>query len=665
MRAAIVLATLLTALAVCQDHDYWVDRVWGELQQAVTCATCEILLGTLKAVAHQGPDVLRAVLTEVCTQAKIADADVCQGTTAAQAPSVFYILEQLQIGSVTSRMMCASLGRLCPWPEIDFNLTLPPEPSSKPITRSVNHLTGRGNRTVRVAHLSDTHVDRFYTPGASYLCSKPMCCRPYTAGDAPNGTLFACGDWGNPRCDPPIRLLRDSLLPVLQGLQPPLAFSLFSGDVVSHDFWLTSRASVEADYNTTYTALQTLNRQGPVYLALGNHDTSPINIYPVSPTQPSSLTPQWAYDLFAVWSNRLSLQPRPPSPSPVPVPQPKNHGNYSILHHQTNSRQPSPPLRIITLNSLLYYRLNTLIYTTPPTPDPLSQFEWLTTELHQAELHHQRVWLLTHVPPGNSHILPCYARALNQIIVRFRATIAAIFSGHRHLDLFQVYYRPLPPNHTTTTTTSSSRTSSSSNRNSSTREAIGINYITPSLTSEHGRPAFRLYDVDPTTWTVVDYTVYVAEYDFRTAPSAQLFHGDSAEDTEADAYHQEGRGRGGALTWRKYYSAREVYGTDMEEEEEGADGNLPPLAPGFWDDLTVRMAGNETLFEEWWKRRTRGDWGKPCRGVCRRREICYLRGGPDGREGEGWEGCPGSSVTMGGVVDEGSCKFSGYGSIPK
>ncbi|PYI20978.1 hypothetical protein BO99DRAFT_411333 [Aspergillus violaceofuscus CBS 115571] len=326
MKAAIILATLLTALAVCQDHDYWVDRVWGELQQAVTCATCEILLGTLKTVAHQGPDVLRAVLTEVCTQAKIADADVCQGTTAAQAPSVFYILEQLQIGSATT-------------------------------------------------------------------------------GNAPNGTLFACGDWGNPRCDPPIRLLTDSLLPVLQGLQPPLAFSLFTGDVVPHGFWLTSRASVEADYNTTYTALQTLNRQGPVYLALGNHDTSPINIYPVSPTQPSSFNPQWAYDLFGFWSNRLSLQPRPPSPSPspsppVPVPQPKNHGNYSILHHH-HHQTDTPTLKIITLNSLLYYRLNTLIYTTPPTPDPVSQFEWLTTELHQAEIHHQRVWLLTHVPPGD------------------------------------------------------------------------------------------------------------------------------------------------------------------------------------------------------------------------------------------------------------------------
>ncbi|RAK72122.1 uncharacterized protein BO72DRAFT_501323, partial [Aspergillus fijiensis CBS 313.89] len=316
MNTAIILVTLLTALAVCQDHDYWVDRVWGELQQAVTCATCEILLGTLKAVAHQGPDVLRAVLEEVCTQAKIADADVCQGTAAAQAPSVFYILEQLQIGSVTSRLMCASLGRLCPWPEIDFNLTLPPEPSSQPITRSVNDNTRDGeNRTVRVVHLSDTHVDRFYTAGASYACSKPMCCRPYTAADAPNSTLFPCGDWGgNPRCDPPIRLLTDSLLPVLQGLQPPLAFTLFTGDVVPHDFWLTSRASVEADYNTTYTALQPLTRQGPVYLAIGNHDTSPINIYPVSSTPSSNLTPQWAYDLFAYWSNRLSLQPSLPSP---------------------------------------------------------------------------------------------------------------------------------------------------------------------------------------------------------------------------------------------------------------------------------------------------------------------------------------------------------------
>ncbi|OJK02533.1 hypothetical protein ASPACDRAFT_76927 [Aspergillus aculeatus ATCC 16872] len=87
-----------------------------------------------------------------------------------------------------------------------------------------------------------------------------MCCQPFTADDAPNSTLFPCSDWGNPRCDPPIRLLTDSLLSVLQGLQPPLAFALSTGDVVPHDFWLTSRAPDEADYNTTYTALQTLTR---------------------------------------------------------------------------------------------------------------------------------------------------------------------------------------------------------------------------------------------------------------------------------------------------------------------------------------------------------------------------------------------------------------------
>ncbi|RAK72392.1 uncharacterized protein BO72DRAFT_531992 [Aspergillus fijiensis CBS 313.89] len=206
-------------------------------------------------------------------------------------------------------------------------------------------------------------------------------------------------------------------------------------------------------------------------------------------------------------------------------------------------------------------------------------------------------------------MLPCYAHALNRIIERFRATIAAIFSGHRHLDLFQVYYRPLSPNNASTMR-------SSRMIHNTSREAVAINYITPSLTSERGRPAFRIYDVDPATWAVVDYTVYVADYE-PWRPGLPP-HGAAK------------------LTWKKYYSAREAYGTRTEE-----DG----LSPAFWDELTVRMAGNETLFEEWWARRTRGSWVTPCRGVCRRREICYMRGGPDEGEGEGWEGCPGSVLT--------------------
>ncbi|RAL16495.1 uncharacterized protein BO97DRAFT_440260 [Aspergillus homomorphus CBS 101889] len=288
-------------------------------------------------------------------------------------PSILYMLEQLQLESVTKSH----------------------EPSSKPITRSTSNQT-----LLYVAHLNDTHIDCYYTPGTSYVYSKPMCCRPYTPADAPNATRCPCGAWGHPRCDPPMRFLSDR-------------------DVVPHDFWLTNLTSVEIDCNTTYAALQTLNGEGPVYLAIGNHDTSPVNIFPVSSRQPSNFTPQWAYGLFAVWSNRLALQP-----SPSTSPQLQRQGNYSILH-----RQP---------------------YTSPPTPDPLSQFEWLTTELFDAETHHQRVWLLTHIPPpsppGNSYLLPCYNRVLNQIIVRFRTTIAAIFAGHRHTDLFQVYYNRQRPN---------------------------------------------------------------------------------------------------------------------------------------------------------------------------------------------------------------------------
>ncbi|PYH45200.1 uncharacterized protein BP01DRAFT_392144 [Aspergillus saccharolyticus JOP 1030-1] len=118
-----------------------------------------------------------------------------------------------------------------------------------------------------------------------------------------------------------------------------------------------------------------------------------------------------------------------------------------------------------------YYRSNILSYTTPQPRTLLSQFEWLTKELHQAELHGQRVWLLAHVPPGNSHILPCYDRALHRMIIRFRFTITA---------------QPTLPD----------KTSGS----------------LPASRPSCAGPAFRIYDVDPATWEVVHSTVYVMDH---------------------------------------------------------------------------------------------------------------------------------------------------------
>jgi len=81
-----------------------------------------------------------------------------------------------------------------------------------------------GETPIQVVHISDIHVDRSYETGASYQCTKNICCRPYTAADAPGNTSYPAGPFGNPACDSPVTL-EESLYSAIKTLVPNRAFT--------------------------------------------------------------------------------------------------------------------------------------------------------------------------------------------------------------------------------------------------------------------------------------------------------------------------------------------------------------------------------------------------------------------------------------------------------
>ena len=455
----------------------------------------------------------------------------------------------MKIGSHTSKTLCASLAGLCPYPEVrPYNLQLSPKP---PKTRP----PPSGKPPIRVAHISDTHVDLSYETGSNYDCSKPICCRVYTDEDAPENTSTPCGPFGNPKCDPPLRL-HDSMISAIEDLDP--AFSIYTGDVVAHDIWSVNQDEVLHDFNETYTPLA---RLGLVFSAVGNHDTAPVNLFPTPQTPDSNLN-TWAYDALAQSWNTLA-----------PISEPPHHGSYSSFLPGPNGR-----LKIISYNSIFYYTNNFYLYTDPMAYDPNGQFAWLIDELAAAETANQRVWLIAHIPSGGVDHFHGYSHYLDQIVNRYEATIAALFFGHTHTDLFQISY------------------SNYSARSFDTATAIG--YITPSLTPTSGPPSFRIYDIDPETFAVVDYTVYITN--ITSSPRSQE--------------HQP--------HWTKYYAAKSTYGSPLSPpyNEPSAE-----LSPAFWHNVTVLMEENETVFQEWWQRRKRGFNVSECSGDCVQKEICKLR----------------------------------------
>ncbi|KAA8649172.1 hypothetical protein EYZ11_009840 [Aspergillus tanneri] len=550
MKISLLLPLLSYTVASVQAD--WVQTIVKDIKNAITCAGCEGLLGALKLVADIGEGTLIRVITDVCIVTNIEDKDVCTGLIAEQGPSVYYALKNLHLGSDTSHSFCAHVLGLCEYPPVNTNLNLSKAPAASRPTPS-------GKNPLRIAHISDTHVDHAYEPGTSAFCTKPICCRAWN-DDNKNGNVDApCGVWGDPHADPPDRLEASMIASVAE--HDP-GFTLYTGDVPPHDIWMVNKSEVLSDIQSTYGQLGKL---GTVYAALGNHDAAPVNLFPAPPI-PAEYSPQWAYDALADEWTKLSS---PKSKSSAP------NGCYSAIH---NNR-----LRIISYNSILYYKYNFYAWQDPMPTDPDGVLAWIKNELSEAESAHQRVWLIAHIPSGGPDTLHEYSAGLDQLVTRYRNTIAAVFYGHTHTDGFQISY-----------TDYEHRTADS---------AAAIGYIAPSLTPTSGPPAYRIYEVDPVTFAVLDYTEYVANVTSL-----------SPEDQEEEKNPQ----------WTKYYSAKEAYGKHLDPP---ITDPTVELSPAFWHNVTLAMERDPQIFRDYWARTTRGYNVTQCEGDCATKEICALRAG--------------------------------------
>ncbi|GKZ39501.1 sphingomyelin phosphodiesterase, partial [Aspergillus brasiliensis] len=598
------LPFLLAVLATATAAPNWTQIIWHNIQAATSCTACETLLKSLQKASRLGPSTLQTVLTE------ILDADFCTGLVASQVPSASYVLGQLSIPSDTAQIFCASVLDLCPYPPIrPIDLTFP---SSSPISTTTTKKPNKDNTniTLRIAHITDTHVDLAYTPGTSTRCRKPICCRQYHAYDAPGRSKTPCPTWGSPHCDPPLRLLH-SMLSALQSQRQQPDLTLFTGDIVPHDIWNTSQQSVLASFNATYSALQhTLN--SPVYAAIGNHDTHPVNIFPGGVDIPDDLNVDWTYD--ALTTHWTSLQKNPT----LRV----KYGAYATTYTlpQTPGIDKIQKIKIISYNSNLYYHLNLLLYTTPMPPDPMSQFTWLIDELYLAEKEGTKVLLITHIPISSKDTLPMYADTLRRIIFgRFRNTVVGVFCGHGHVDTF------------------GGQAGNNVEKNDNVvvekkGEVIGVEMMAPAMTPSSGYSAFRIYEMSfgdddddaaaDEGWKVLDFEEYIA----RTFPPSLSMHTLQEDDRYQDRYGEV------EPHWVKYYSAMEAYGKyvypnggDDSVTTDGAGGGAD-IGPHFWAKLTDVMETDGNVFNQYWARRTRGYRVLGCGSGCREKEICRLRG---------------------------------------
>ncbi|KAI1093987.1 sphingomyelin phosphodiesterase [Rostrohypoxylon terebratum] len=534
----------------------------GEALRPVSCAVCEAILLPLKLVAEGGDAVFVAVATELCERLGIADDDVCAGAISLEGPVIAHALRGMRIGSKTSRLLCVALMGLCSYPEVE-----PHEisfPSPKPRTARP---APSGLKPLQVVHFSDVHVDPLYFAGTEANCSQPICCRINTPDDL-SGHVPA-GPYGEHTCDSPVSL-EESMYAAINTIAPDAAFAIFTGDIVDHAVWLTSQDYNSRDIQNTYARMAKAGLH--VYGTAGNHEVSPTNAFPFREGKGMEGT-QWIYELLAkVWRKWIGTRGAETA---------KAFGAYSV-RHPTHSGDGTGGLRVISVNTNLYYHQNYWMYTDPMEKDPSGQLDWLVRELDAAEKAGERVYVVGHMPMGNRDAFRDASNYFDQIVGRYEGDIAAMFFGHTHYDEFQISYADYGKR--------------------SHANALVTSYIAPSMTPTSGHPAFRVYDVDPVTFAVLDVTTYIANMSDREFSTS-------------------------GPKWTKYYSAKETYGSLLEKELRIELGGGQELTPAFWHNVTEALEGNETAFEEYFERRSRRWRVGICRGECKKTEICKMRAG--------------------------------------
>ncbi|XP_075525884.1 acid sphingomyelinase-like phosphodiesterase 3b [Dermacentor variabilis] len=333
-------------------------------------------------------------------------------------------------------------------------------------------------------HVTDFHVDKDYSTRGS----RDLSCHR----DVNQTTLDDIGAYGDFLCDAP-KLLAQSAVEAMERIHPTTDFVLWTGDNLPHVSGITW-----ADmFNETRWIGDLLWRwarrhRSFVVPTLGNHDWVPANAM-----ESKNAT------LYRGFLNHAGFNQLLPEDAWATFEQ----GGYY-------SRQLSKGIRLVCLNSVLWYSSNKGEQPGPSDP----QMAWLRDQLHDAQHQGEKVFISGHIGPGY------FSRSLvgqpasivffedindryQDLIAQYKDVVAGQFFGHQHMNAFILL----------------------SDKNGSPVSSMHLaGSVTPwgskdpvyrSL-SAPTNPCVRLYTYRRSTGELLDYSVYYLNLDKANAAAA-------------------------------------------------------------------------------------------------------------------------------------------------
>ncbi|KAJ3845321.1 sphingomyelin phosphodiesterase [Lentinula raphanica] len=543
-----------------------------------TCSKCIAAMEVAKFLALAAPEQGPTFAVELCNFFSFSS--TCNATYGPDALGgvVTQVVSNADIGGLDGQMLCENFLSLCPRPPASpLDLTgwfAKPKPDPLPAPK-----TPSGKR-LKVLHLSDFHLDPRYSTGSEASCSSGLCCRANNFNKtSPDSPVFPAPRFGTYSCDSPYALILAALeaIPVLTDTKDAeFDFMLFTGDLVSHDPENElSREFVEYSETVLYDLFKRTLLSGPVYATLGNHDSyNQAQGSPNSLDAPGANQFSWNYDhVSALWEHEGWL-----NGSAVQT---------AKTHYAAYSVQRSDGLKVISLNTNLWYRSNYFSYINMTNPDVSGMLRMLTDELQESEDAGERVWIIGHVLSGWDGTNPLLnpTNLFYQIVDRYSPhVIANIFWGHTHEDQHSIFYT----NNAT---------------NISAETALAQAWIGPSITPlTNLNSGFRVYEVDSATFEIMD--AFTWKSDVNAFP-------------ELDSQIEFGP------TYAFEYSTREVYGQNITGWTDS-----DPLNATWWHLVTEAMEADNSLVTTFNNFQGKESVLSPsCTGDCATAKICYIRSG--------------------------------------
>jgi len=419
-----------------------------------------------------------SVMQGACKFFKIQTEEVCMGAINVMKREVMTVLRELDLDSEEVCAILPPYQRDCfvqrsPWNRVKWTVDVPPELENIPSTPVLS------TKGLKILHLSDIHIDLNYAAGSAAVCDKPLCCRDdsvtlYKSTSIGWKKHVSAGYWFTPQvyaCDIPHYFV-DAAFEEMAKEKYDLIY--WTGDLPPHNVWKEHTFPEHLHLLKVLADLLAKNFPGtPVHYAIGNHENTPVNSFPVN---------NQSYTLYNTMARNFQNLAQLDETA---------FNTFSAKGYYTKLVKPN--FRIISVNTNLCNNQNFWMLLDPEDPD--ENLSYLVKILTTAEAAGEKVHILGHIAPGvTPDCIGQWSAAYNKIIRRFApGTVTGQFFGHNHADLFQIV------------------TAADENKLKIGRpEAIGAHFLAPSLTTfDGGLPAYRIYSTDA-QYDIDDFWTYVA-----------------------------------------------------------------------------------------------------------------------------------------------------------